>query len=134
MTSQLLINEPPLQVLPTLALKIGLNEAIILQQVHYWLNPHINKKCIEGRYWVYNSCESWQQQFKFWSKNTIKRAIASLQHQKLLIVGNFNHDKFNRSKWYSINYEQLQNIESWAHRSTQNGSIDELKLLRFCHT
>ena len=35
--SNLLINESPLQVLPTLATYIGLNEAIFLQQVHYWL-------------------------------------------------------------------------------------------------
>ena len=41
-SSKLLIDEPPLQVLPSLALKIGLNEAIILQQVHYWLNPKLN--------------------------------------------------------------------------------------------
>ncbi|MBL0941393.1 MAG: hypothetical protein IBJ00_01495 [Alphaproteobacteria bacterium] len=128
MTSQLLINEPPLQVLPTLAFKIGLNEAIILQQIHYWLNPQINKKCIEGRYWVYNSCESWQQQFKFWSKNTIRRAIVSLQTQRLLIIRNFNHDKFNHSKWYSIDYEQLQLLETWANRFTQNGFIDETKM------
>ena len=33
----LLISEPPLQVLPSLAVKIGLNEAIVLQQIHYWL-------------------------------------------------------------------------------------------------
>lgn len=42
MGAQLLINEPPLQVLPTLAKTIGLNEAIVLQQVHYWLNPKFN--------------------------------------------------------------------------------------------
>ena len=34
--SKLLINEHPLQVLPSLATKIGLNEAIVLQQIHYW--------------------------------------------------------------------------------------------------
>ena len=35
--SRLLIDEPPLQVLPSLAREIGLNEAIMLQQIHYWL-------------------------------------------------------------------------------------------------
>ena len=35
--SKLLINEQPLQVLPSLAEAIGLNQAIALQQVHYWL-------------------------------------------------------------------------------------------------
>ena len=44
--SRLLINENPLQVLPTLAVKIGLNEAMILQQMHYWLNAYHNKNYI----------------------------------------------------------------------------------------
>ena len=64
--SPLLINEPPLQVLPSLAQKIGLNEAIIVQQVHYWLNPKFNKNYFEGRNWVWNTYEQWQQQFPFW--------------------------------------------------------------------
>ncbi|MCP6757123.1 replication protein RepO, partial [Klebsiella pneumoniae] len=59
----LLINEPPLQVLPSLAKAIGLNEALILQQIHYWLNPKHNQNLFKGRYWVYNTYEQWQAQF-----------------------------------------------------------------------
>lgn len=36
MKRSLLIEEPPLQILPSLAAAIGLNEAIVLQQL-YWL-------------------------------------------------------------------------------------------------
>lgn len=36
-TSSLLINEPPLMVQKPLAVLVGLNEGMILQQVHYWL-------------------------------------------------------------------------------------------------
>ena len=35
--SRLLLEDEPLVVLPKLATVIGLNEAIILQQLHYWL-------------------------------------------------------------------------------------------------
>ena len=35
--SKLLIHDKPIMILPSLAQKIGLNEAIILQQIHYWL-------------------------------------------------------------------------------------------------
>ena len=34
--SKLLLNEQPLLIMPTLASKIGLNESIVLQQIHYW--------------------------------------------------------------------------------------------------
>ena len=70
--SRLLIHESPLQVLPSLAVKIGLNEAIILQQLHYWLNPDHNKNIREGSHWVYNSYEQWQKQFPFGRKKQSK--------------------------------------------------------------
>ena len=39
MSSRLLIDEYPLVVQPSLAALVGINEAIILQQIHYWLQP-----------------------------------------------------------------------------------------------
>ena len=35
--SRLLIKESPVMIIPSLAVKIGLNEAVVLQQIHYWL-------------------------------------------------------------------------------------------------
>ncbi len=35
--NKLLIDDYPIRVLPKLAELIGLNEAIILQQMHYWI-------------------------------------------------------------------------------------------------
>ena len=68
--SDLLINEPPLQVLPSLACAVGLNEALILQQFHYWLQHSNNIK--DGHKWIYNSYQEWHKQFPFWkSKNTL---------------------------------------------------------------
>ena len=122
--SRLLIHESPLQVLPSLAVKIGLNEAIILQQLHYWLHPDHNKNIHEGLHWVYNSYEQWQKQFAFWSKETIKRAIHSLEKMNLILSRKFNEDKFDHRKWYSINYKILQQLECTNNRSGQNDTID----------
>jgi len=104
--SKLLLNEKPLIVLPTLATKIGLNEAIILQQIHYWLMQKRNLR--DGYYWTYNSYEDWNQQFPFWSKSTIKRALSSLEKQNLIIKGNYNKMKRDRTNWYRINYQELE--------------------------
>ena len=60
----LLISEPPLIVLPSLARLVGLNEAIILQQVHYWLQRSSNIK--DGHRWVYNSYPNWYKQMPVW--------------------------------------------------------------------
>ncbi|MCH8673909.1 replication protein [Staphylococcus lugdunensis] len=120
--SKLLIDDYPIQVLPKLANEIGLNEAIILQQMHYWLNSskheHDNKK------WIYNSYPEWQKQFPFWSLITIKRTIYSLEKQELLHIGNYNKAKFDKTKWYSINY---QTIERMIQPSYQNDTTSVSK-------
>jgi hypothetical protein len=77
--SKLLIDEPPLQVLPSLALAIGLNEAIFLQQLHYWLQRSEHQHA--GQRWVYNTLEGWHEQFPFWSMSTVRRTIRSLKAQ-----------------------------------------------------
>lgn len=106
-TSSLLINESPLQVLPSLAARIGLNEAIILQQIHYWISrPGAQER--DGRRWVYNSTVEWQDQFIWWSVDTIGRALLKLERAGLLISGCYNEAKFDRTKWYTIDYDALE--------------------------
>jgi uncharacterized phage protein (TIGR02220 family) len=107
--SRLLIKESPVMIIPSLAVKIGLNEAVVLQQIHYWLG--ISKHQIEGRTWVYNTYEEWQKQIPFWSVSTIKRTILSLEMKGLLLSANFNAMKMDKTKWYSIDYEKLQELE-----------------------
>ncbi|MCD9066015.1 DnaD domain protein [Staphylococcus pasteuri] len=120
--NKLLIDDYPIQVLPKLAVEIGLNEAIILQQMHYWLNTSNHK--YDGKKWIYNSYPEWQKQFPFWSLITIKRAIYSLEKQSLLHIGNYNKAKFDKTKWYSINY---QTVEGMIRPSYQNDTTSVSK-------
>lgn len=101
--SRLLIDEPPLQVLPSLAREIGLNEAIMLQQMHYWLIKSSHE--FEGVKWFYKTLEDWQTEFPFWSTMTIRRTLSNLEKQKVIRVGNFNKKKFDKTKWYTIEYQ-----------------------------
>jgi len=114
--SRLLIDDYPIQVLPKLAKEVGLNEAIFLQQLHYWLNGK-NAKEEAGRRWIYNTYEDWQKQFPFWSVITIKRTVSSLSKQKLIIKDNFNKAGFDKTIWYSIDYTTLKGM---SRREYQN--------------
>ncbi|MFP6320228.1 DnaD domain protein [Staphylococcus aureus] len=120
--NKLLIDDYPIQVLPKLAEAIGLNEAIVLQQIHYWLNNSKHK--YDGKTWIFNSYPEWQKQFPFWSLITIKRTIYSLEKQNLLLIGNYNKAKFDKTKWYSINY---QTIEGMIRPSYQNDTTSVSK-------
>ena len=113
--SSLLIDDYPILVLPKLATEIGLNEAIILQQMHYWTNKsnHIH----DNKRWIYNSYKEWEQHFPFWSNATIRRTISSLEKQELVLVGNYNKAGFDKTKWYSINYSTLEGV---SKRFAQN--------------
>ncbi|MDN4495121.1 hypothetical protein [Ureibacillus aquaedulcis] len=100
-----LIDESPLLILPSLATKIGLNEAIILQQIHFW--NQISKNIREGHTWVYKTVEEWHGEFPFWSKSTIERTLKKLEEQQLIVVGVYNPMKADRTKWYRVNYAMI---------------------------
>lgn len=107
--SKLLIQENPMLVLPSLAEKIGLNGAIVIQQIHYWLVS--SKHIIDGKKWIYNSYKDWERQFTFWSGKTIERTIRSLEEQGYLQSANHNRSKQDKTKWYTINYEKLAELD-----------------------
>lgn len=132
--SNLLINEPPLQVLPSLARVIGLNEAIMLQQVHYWLH-HARVKH-DGRMWVYKTFEEWQEQdFSFWSTRTIKRIATNLVEMGLLLVKKLANNSFDRVNHYTINYEKLAELEINKTKTPVTADSDNLAQSKMsdCH-
>lgn len=124
--SKLLINEQPLVVLPSLAKKIGLNEAIMLQQIHFWLTRKPHEK--DGRQWIYNTYAEWATQFPFWSESTIKRTIRSLEKKGLIITGNFNKAKFDKTKWYTIDYDKLEDLSSPSGQNDLSTGQNDLSI------
>ena len=99
----LLIQEPPLQVLPSLAKRVGLNEAILLQQLHF--RSLISTNVRDSHKWVYKTYEEWQEEFPFWSTDTIKRAIRKLEKDGYVIsTSAYNRMKMDKTKWYRIDY------------------------------
>ncbi|MCC3359633.1 DnaD domain protein [Bacillus sp. REN16] len=109
MNEKLLLNESPLLIIPTLAALVGRNESVILQQIHYWLLRTDNIR--EERKWVYITYDELAKQIGYISKSTIRRAISKLEKNGFLTPGNFNKMKIDHTKWYSINYEKLEELK-----------------------
>lgn len=120
--NNLLISEPPLQVLPTLAVKVGLNGALFLQQLHYWILRSNNVR--ENTVWVFKSLDEWiEEDFPFMSRSTLKRTISDLKKADLIITKTFNKMKIDKTNWYTINYKKLESMsQPWVQNEPSIGS------------
>jgi len=77
---EFLIDEPPVIALPKLADAVGLNEAMFLQQLHFYqvckaIDTDDNKP--DG-IWIKRTQKGWLRIFTFWSRATLHRAIKKL--------------------------------------------------------
>ena len=112
-SSKLLFNEEPIVINKLAAKVLGLNEAIVVQQIHYWLeiNRKAKKNFYDGRTWTYNTYDEWQEEnFDFWSTRTLKRIFTGLFDKGILLKGNYNTYKYDRTMWVSIDYNKLDEI------------------------
>lgn len=128
-----LVDEHPMLVLPSLALAVGLNEAILLQQLHFLLrSPHSHTQ--DGRQWVYNTYDQWQTVFPFWKPRLLRILLTDMEKRGLLLSGNYNYSKADQTKWYTIDYEQLSHVtqnviptDVKRHMSNDVGPTDVLR-------
>lgn len=110
-----LVDEQPLIVLPTLAAKLGLNAAVAIQQIHYWLK--INEKArkqethfFDGKWWCYNTYKQWHENnFKWWSIPTIQRIFYGLKERGLIECREYDGNN-TKGNWVTINYDELEKV------------------------
>ena len=120
--SNLLLKEPPLVILPSLAGAIGLNEAIIVQQLHYWLENKKSGVERDGHKWIFNTYEEWQVNFPFWSVATIRRIFQNLEKIGVIVSAQFDANKHDQTKFYRLDYLQIEQLEM-LKMSSSNSSI-----------
>jgi hypothetical protein len=102
MSTSLLLDEAPLQVLPSLAEAIGLEQAIVLQQIHFLTSNPKNGVVIKGHRYVWNTYEGWQAKyFPWWTVRTIRRIFRALEKRDVLIA--LQPDgRMSRKKYYRV--------------------------------
>lgn len=122
MGQPLLIPESPLQLLPSLAAEIGVNEAIVLQQVHYWSLHKLSRD--EGP-WVYNTQDDWLLQFPWLTLRTLQRVLERLQ--KIELLQTQQPEGTNRRTHYRIAYDKLPCSEA-ANMASSSRHIGGLSI------
>jgi hypothetical protein len=115
-TAAKLIDEPPLVVLPSLAVAVGLNEALALQQIHF------RGRDAAGGWWRASMSEV-RTQFPFWSEATLKRTLRRLRQLGLIEVEQGGTDRTNR---YRIDHQALAKRVPRA----RGGQVDPMEGVR----
>ena len=108
----------PLIVIPELAKEIGIDTAIVLQQLHWLLRDEKNGKVVQGKRWLYNTYEEWQGFFPWVSVRNIRRIFVRLE-ELTLVESCQPEGGISRRKYYRLT------VGGTAHQPCgQNGRIE----------
>jgi len=114
--SKLAFNETPVVFPPTLAVKLGLNEAIVFQTLYFaHMNPRMGKVDENGIKWTRFTVDEFHDRLPFYDEGIIKRTIKNLVSDGLLYTRTFT----GRSNWYRPNHERLEQIDETSERLTE---------------
>src|SRR5690606_8917011 len=106
---ELLVDGRQLFLSQDLAIRIGIEEALFIQQLYYRLETQGVEK--EGHIWYRQTYQGWAKQCPQWNIRKIKRLVMKLERYQIIISSNkFNSFKTDRSKWYRIDYRKIDQI------------------------
>ena len=82
----------------------GVNCAVILQNLWHWIrkNEANGKNFHDGNYWTYNSTKAFAELFPYLSQKQIETALKKLRDEGIIVTGNYNEMKYDRTLWYAI--------------------------------
>lgn len=86
----------------------GIDCAILIKHLQFWItkNKANDRYEYDGRTWTYSSTKALTEIFPFWSTGQVNRIIRNLINKEIIITGNYNKAKYDRTKWYAFLDEQ----------------------------
>lgn len=124
--SHVLFNDRPVVLPYGLTVALGFKKSFIVQNIHYWLDhkrrdpdkyTHSYK---DGRMWLYRSYSKWQEEMPpLGCVSSIKKQFKELLDMGVLIKGSFNKRMFDKTNWYTIDYQALDNYVKKAMAKTR---------------
>jgi hypothetical protein len=102
--SGLLLDERLLCYQPALVRRLGLAEAAIVQQLHYWAQRATN--IYEGERWVYKTYGDWSGEIGV-STKAVRGALDRLRRDGVVVAMQSPLDARDRTLWWRINHKVL---------------------------
>lgn len=90
-----------------IANETGVNVAIFLQSIAYWTHNNLanQRNLIDGHCWTYNTLDALLETFTYWSKKQLETVINNAIKAGLLVKGNHNQNKYDRTCWYALSHD-----------------------------
>ena len=104
-------------------LKGHVQKAILLKELYGWcvVNAKKGSNVRHGIAWTYNSAAKLADKFYYMPSSSISRWLKELEKEKWLYSGNFNKKGYDRTKWYTVNYNRYINAcKSLINTISQN--------------
>lgn len=97
----------------------GIEESILIHHFQHWIsyNQQLKRNFREGRTWTYQTGEEIAAHFPYFSADQVRRVINSLIEKGVIVKGNFNRTKMDRTCWYAFKNEQM--FTKWRNRQMQ---------------
>jgi hypothetical protein len=89
---------------PETAQQYGIAEAILIKNFQFWIEHNFrnDRNFFDGRTWTYNSVRAFLELFPYMTKKQIYGALGRLEAAGVLITGNYNDTKYDRTTWYAF--------------------------------
>lgn len=97
-----------------LASSYGIEEAIIIHNLYFWIKKNVanGNNFHDGRYWTYNSSKAFSILFPYMTESKIYRVLKSLEEKELIVKGNYNDTKYDRTTWYSLSDKAIKELNA----------------------
>lgn len=84
--------------------KYGIACALMLNYLQHWIlhNKANGTNYFDGRYWTFNSSAALHEQFPELSERQIRTALNKLVDAGLIMTGNYNRQRRDRTLWYAF--------------------------------
>ena len=111
-----------------LAAEYGIEEALLIHHFQHWIsvNQRLKRNFHEGRTWSYQTIDEIAAHFPYISKDRVVTILEKLctgktrfqkdtEFEPILLKGNFNKTKFDRTIWYAFKNEE-KFTKLWNHK------------------
>jgi hypothetical protein len=120
------------------AKEFDLDIATLLHNFKFWTLTNLaNKKNIhDGLCWTYNSVPAFCLIFPYWTRHQIEHLIAKCKRLGLIVAGNYNKHKYDRTKWYALTakaYRLYPELQEETFITTLWESISENSDMKLLH-